>query len=135
MFTSERSFQRSLAVASRPLTLSCQRRLYLHPAINRGSIFLPPCHSPYEVWFIRLLVALLSLKEIVVEGLPCSIEFRAFPAKHPLFAALRIYVFGRSLFFSSDTDIFLFHHMPSLRFFRFRTSQFAFSGYCLGVRL
>ena len=42
LFTLERNFQRSLAVASRPLTLSRQRRLYLHPANNRGSIFLPP---------------------------------------------------------------------------------------------
>lgn len=58
-----RSSQRhgSLAVASRPLTLSHQRRLYLHPAII-GAVF----------FFHHWLVVLLSLKEIVVGGLPCS---------------------------------------------------------------
>lgn len=71
--------------------------------------------------------------------------------EHPLFTALRTYVFGRSLlciglrkgespncdriFYSSDTDMLLFHLMPSLRFFYFRTTQLALSDYCLGARL
>lgn len=37
-FTTERNFRCSLAVASRPLTLSRQRRLYLHPA-QQGQYF------------------------------------------------------------------------------------------------
>lgn len=100
-----------LGIASRPLTLSRQRRLYLHPANNRGSIFLPPlaCGFTLPQGDSRWRSPMLRL------------EFRAFPAKHPLFSALRTYVFGRSLFSSSDTDMLLFHLMPSLRFFCFRT--------------
>ena len=110
-FTLKRNFQRSLAVASRPLTLSRQRRLYLHPANSMGSIFLPPlaCGFTLPQGDSRWRSPMLRLK------------FRAFPAKHPLFSALRTYVFGRSLFSSSDTDMFLFHLMPSSRFFCFRT--------------
>ena len=61
LFTLERNFQRSLTVTSRPLTLSRQRRLYLHPAISRGSIFLPPCPFPCKAWGDWLLAVLLSL--------------------------------------------------------------------------
>jgi hypothetical protein len=48
------------------------------------------------------LAVLLSLKEIVVEGFPYLIllRLRAFPAKHPLFTALRIYQY-RYIFISS----------------------------------
>lgn len=40
-FTIGRNSCSSITVASRPLTLSCQCRLYLHPPMQ-GSIFLPP---------------------------------------------------------------------------------------------
>lgn len=92
------------------------------------------------VFFFRhWLAALLSLKEIVVGGLPCSYEFRAFPAKHPLFSALRTYVFGRSLFlfirhwyvFVSPYAILTFFLLSHLG----QMPQLILSDYCLGVRL
>jgi hypothetical protein len=52
--------------------LSHERRLYLH--LFRDAVF----------FFHHSLVALLSLKEIVVEGFPYPFGLRTFPAKHPL---------------------------------------------------
>lgn len=67
--------QCSLIITDRPLILSYKRRLYLH--LNyfkfRATFFFHP-----------KLVVLLSLKEIVVEGLPYLFRLRTFPAKDPL---------------------------------------------------
>ena len=112
LFTLGRNSQRSLAVTSRPLTLSCQRRLYLHPIFYRGSIFLPPLACGFTLpqgdsrWrfpifsFKNLGLSLLNTHCFQHLGLP-------FSEGHYLF--------------SSDTKQLLFHLMPSLRCFRFRT--------------
>ena len=120
----------TIAVLLLPADLSAfrsERRLFLHPA---------KCFAGAVFFFRHQLTALLSLKEIVVEGLPCSDWSLGLSLhEHPLYSALRTYVFGRSLFLSSNTDMLLFHLMPSLRFFYFRTTQLALSSYYLGARL
>lgn len=73
--------QCSLIVTDRPLMLSHERRLYLHLFFfkNRATFFFRP-----------QLAVLLSLKEIVVGGLPYLFRLRTFPAKHPLFQPLAL---------------------------------------------
>ena len=127
LFTLERNFQRSLAVTSRPLTLSCQRRLYLHPAFA-GAVFffrLAIC-----LW---LLAALLSLKEIVVGGIPCSIMSLGLSLLNThFFTALRANVSSVSRTAFRWHWLVFFTLCHPYCFFCFRTMQLALSGYCLG---
>jgi len=62
-FTTGRNPCGSLTLTGRPLMLSHERRLYLHLDSFQDAVF----------FFHHWLVALLSLKEIVVEGLPYRI--------------------------------------------------------------
>ena len=96
----------SLAVAGRPLTLSCQRRLYLHLS-KTGQHF----SSAISLRFYLLL------KSLVVGGLPCSLEFRGFPAKHPLSKRLGQVFTVHHAKPITDTNLLLFHHALSILFF------------------
>lgn len=94
--------------------------IFTHNILSWGSIFLPPLACGFTLpqgdsrW--RFPMTLTS--------------FRAFPAKHPLFIALRTNV--------SDVSRKAFHrHSFTLChpycFFRFRTTQLVVSNYCLAL--
>lgn len=105
--------------------------------ISADYIFIS-CYRDAVFFFRHLLAALLSLKEIVVEGFPYLDRLRAFPAKHPLYehVALRfLYVTmirleALRVFFQlmSSLLFFLLSHRYVYRF------QFRFGCKALGVK-
>ena len=129
-FTMNRYFHSSLTITSRPLTLSCKRRLYVN-------LLLTFVSSQTKDFSTRLLVyspirrQSLNVFHILISPL----VLRTFAAKHPLFTNLRTTVDISSPFNSYITKQLLFHHSSSLLLFLvFATIINIFSEYSLGHR-